>query len=156
MLDALYETDFFAWTEAQAAALRRAGAMRVNAGLDWSHLADEIEAMGRSERAAVESLLERIILHLLKLEHSIAVTPRAHWSKEIATFRLDIAKRLRRAPSLPGRIDLAEVYADARRRAAITLRDDGVDPAEVPQECPYALDQLLDAGWWPGGRGGDE
>jgi Domain of unknown function DUF29 len=57
-----YDTDFYTWTQTQAAALRA----KNWAALDLEHLAEEIESLGRSERYAIESQLERLLLHLLK------------------------------------------------------------------------------------------
>jgi hypothetical protein len=63
----LHERDFYAWTQAQAALLRAwPEALRPNA-LDIANLAEEIEDLGRSERRAIASLIERIVIHLLKL-----------------------------------------------------------------------------------------
>lgn len=58
---ALYDRDFHAWTLAQAAALRRAGAARINADVDWDTLAEEIESMGRSELRALTSHVARVM-----------------------------------------------------------------------------------------------
>ena len=68
----LYEHDFVAWTERQARELRALSANRWNGPLDLEHLAEEIEDLGRSQRHACESLLEQIIIHLLKLHHAKA------------------------------------------------------------------------------------
>ena len=54
----LYERDFFAWTQDQAAALRRAQQDRINAPIDWAHLADELEELGGSIKDAIQSHLE--------------------------------------------------------------------------------------------------
>ena len=62
MNNALYEEDFYAWANEQARLLR-AGNL---AQADIAHIAEEIESVGRSERHAVESLLLRALLHLLK------------------------------------------------------------------------------------------
>jgi hypothetical protein len=58
----LYEQDYYAWTEEQAALLR-AGQ---TAGLDLDHLAEEIEDMGRSQRRAVKNALIIVLVHLFK------------------------------------------------------------------------------------------
>lgn len=71
----LYEEDFLRWTEEQAAALRRAKGS--NLPLDWENLAEEIEDLGRSVRRELISQIRRILRHLLKLEASPAVGPRA-------------------------------------------------------------------------------
>src|SRR5712691_7680382 len=53
---ALYEQDFYAWTQTTAE--------RIRAGqwydLDREALAEEVESLGRSERNALESRLERL------------------------------------------------------------------------------------------------
>jgi hypothetical protein len=47
----LYDEDFYAWTQAQAALLRAQKA----SDLDYANLAEEIESLGRSERKEVRS-----------------------------------------------------------------------------------------------------
>ena len=66
----LYKDDFYAWTRNQASALRRLADERWNGPLDLLHLAEEVEDLGSEQQWAVESQLERILEHLLKLEHS--------------------------------------------------------------------------------------
>jgi len=58
----LYDTDFYAWIQDQAATLR-AGNL---AGLDVNNLIEEIESMGRSEKRELRSRLVVLIVHLLK------------------------------------------------------------------------------------------
>ena len=57
-----YETDFYQWTQQQAALLRQGQFSE----LDAAHLVDEIEDMGASNRHALGSYLEWVLLHLLK------------------------------------------------------------------------------------------
>ena len=59
---ALYETDLVAWAREQADLARRGS---VNA-LDMGNIAEELEGMGRAERRALASQLERLMAHLLK------------------------------------------------------------------------------------------
>jgi len=72
----LYEEDFVRWTEAQAAALREAGAQATNLPLDWENLAEEIDSLGRALRRELRSRIAVIIEHLIKLESSPAADPR--------------------------------------------------------------------------------
>ena len=58
--DDLYDEDFYAWTQDQAAALRRLAAERWNGPLDLERLAEEVEDLGSERRDAVLSLLERL------------------------------------------------------------------------------------------------
>lgn len=50
-MSTLYETDFYQWTQQQAALLRRGESN--GAGLDWENIAEEIESMGKSNRLAL-------------------------------------------------------------------------------------------------------
>src|SRR3546814_1610136 len=84
MTDAeLYDTDFYAWTKAQADRLRRLEATRANLDLDLPRLAEEVEDLGKSERNTLRSHLRRIIEHCLKLEWSPATDPRGSWRLSI-------------------------------------------------------------------------
>ena len=57
MADELYDRDALAWSEWQAALLRRvARGERVN-GVDWDHVVEEIEDVAISELNAVHSYL---------------------------------------------------------------------------------------------------
>jgi Domain of unknown function DUF29 len=64
----LYQDDFALWAERQAALLR---AGRFDA-LDLESLIEEVEDLGRRERDMVESHIETILEHLLKLALSHA------------------------------------------------------------------------------------
>ena len=54
-----YDSDFYRWMQKQAAALR----VKDFAALDLENLAEEIESLGRSDRGAIVSHLERLLLH---------------------------------------------------------------------------------------------
>ena len=99
----LYEQDFFLWTEEQAAALR--GAKNSNLPLDWENLAEEIESLGKSDRRQVTSQIRRILRHLLKLEASAAMRPRAGWRSTIIDARSQIDEVLSDSPSLLREVD---------------------------------------------------
>src|SRR5918999_5295845 len=90
-----YDTDFYAWTQTQAAALRAKDV----AALDLEHLAEEIESLGKRDRRAVESYLEVILLHLLKWAYQSARRGRS-WEKSLLQARHRLAKLLRDNPSL--------------------------------------------------------
>ncbi|MFY9289657.1 MAG: DUF29 domain-containing protein [Methylorubrum rhodinum] len=139
----LYETDFFAWTQAQADSLRQG---RFDA-LDIVNLIDEVESVGRSQRAAIESHLTVLIIHLLKFRvqpSRITVS----WRVTLRNQRKDIQTLIARNPSLrayPAAI-LAEVYPDAVRRAAQETR---LDEADFPADLPFTLAQILDPDFVP-------
>ncbi len=92
----LYEEDFYAWTQEQAKALRTH--FRGDNRLDVEHLAEEVADLGSSELHAVESYVENIMAHLLKLDYSSLDWPRNHRRREILAFRQSLQRRL--TPSL--------------------------------------------------------
>jgi hypothetical protein len=157
VVERLYDRDFVEWTEAQADALRRQKSSRPNddAGIDYDNLIEEILDVGRSARRRHCALLTQLVAHLLKLEQSPAAEPRRHWMSEAATFRIDAKREAADAPSISGRIDLLDLFQDARRIAIDGMRIDGVDGRDIPLTCPYDLDtQILADGWFPENRCG--
>lgn len=138
-----YDTDFYAWTRQQAAAIRA----KDLAALDIEHLAEEIEDLGNAVEHAIESHLERLLFHLLKLRYDPATRPRRGWRVTVAHARHEIAKYVRRNPGLqhhPARV-LAEAYRHARRQAALAMDR---PLATFPEGCPWALTQVLDDDFW--------
>lgn len=116
----LYERDFVLWSEEQAEALRTAALSRTNLPLDWEHLAEEIDSLGKSLRSELRNRLATIIEHLLKLRLSPALDPRAGWRETIERERVDIGFLLRENPSL--RSTLAANVQDATYKAKRVVR----------------------------------
>ena len=142
----LYGEDFYVWTRRQAELLR---AGRYDE-LDLVHLIEEVEDLGGAAKKSVRSRVRTIVEHLLKLEHSPAVDPRAGWRETIRTQRDDLLDDL--TPTLRGELEqeLAGLYAQARKRAEGSLRDQGETAAAdaLSQICPYTLDQIT-GDWLP-------
>jgi hypothetical protein len=146
----LYDQDFYLWTQEQAAILRRLASERSNLPLDWGNLVEEIESLGRSEWRALQSELERIVEHLLKLHFSPAHDPRRGWRETVVRHRHMADMIMRDNPSFRRRIGTDVIYKHTRRLAADSLADrDGGDAAALPPSCPYSLDQILDDDWLP-------
>lgn len=136
----LYDDDFVAWTEAQAAALR-AGPKAI-AALDWANLAEEIADLGSEQIHAMESYARLIFTHLLYLAHG-GDDPQRHWRTEIVNWRGELARRLRRNPGQRQRVDLDDSWALAARAAAVKLnRPELRTLGERP--APLTLEQLED------------
>jgi hypothetical protein len=149
--DQLYETDFYAWTRHQARALRRLKALRLNTDLDLAHLAEEIRDLGSEQLFAIQSQCERLIEHLLKLEHSGHDQPRRQWMLSVNGARREIGRRLTARLRKRLLASLPKLYEHARADAVLALEDRGepAAAAALPAACPYTLDQLLDPGWLP-------
>ncbi len=137
MPDGLYERDALAWSEQQAALLRRVAAgERLNEAVDWAHVIEEVADVGISELRACRSLLRQALVHLLKLHAEPGSQAAEHWRSEAAGFLTDARDAF--SPSMRQKIDLADLYADALYRTGI-----GRVVAGAPEVCPFMLDDLL-------------
>ncbi len=136
----LYDRDILAWSESQAALLRRvAKGERVN-DLDWEHLVEEIEDVGLSELRAVESFLVLIMVHLLKLTISPDDPSDRHWRAEVVAFQRNAERRF--APSMRQRIDVDRLWRDAVDQVAAG-QPAGAAPLVLARGCPFTLDEML-------------
>jgi hypothetical protein len=137
----LYDQDFYAWTQAQAQALRTY--FRADNRIDAEHLAEEIEDLGDSQLQAVESFVEQIIAHLLKLDYSGQSDPRAHWRAEVLNFRRSADRKI--SPSIRRKLeaDLEGRYERGREVAALGAIVHEPDLIRrLPRTCPYRWDDI--------------
>jgi hypothetical protein len=146
----LCENDFALWTECQAALLRTT---RFDE-LDLENLIEEVEDLGRRERDMVESHLETILEHLLKLSH--AARPRRGWLVTVDRQQARLARKLTTTLRHHLEAVLPGLYAGLRRPVARQLEKADVSLDALPPTCPYSLDQLLNADWYPDSRRGAE
>lgn len=139
----LYERDYAAWLEQQAA-LARAGKPAL---LDLANVAEELEDMSRRERRALESQLIRLLMHLLKWQFQPAFRS-GSWHLSIRDSRRRIGRILRDSPSLRPYLPavLKDCYAAARGDAAA---ETGHPITVFPQVCPYTPDQISDPDFLP-------
>ena len=146
--ESLYEEDFYAWTQRQAALLRRLPPLGNE--LDLEHIAEEIEDLGRSDLRAARSLCQHIIEHLLKLEYSGLEDPADHWRDEIVEWRVQLQQLLTRG--IVAKLDLPGCYRTALRVIRRLERDAPGLISRLPAECPYTFEQIVGAGgedWFP-------
>jgi Domain of unknown function DUF29 len=138
----LYETEYDRWLEQTIVLLKS----RQLDHLDYEHLIEELETLGRSEKSAVKNLLRQIIIHLLLYEFWVFERERNlnHWAGEIVTFRVQLEDRLTTNLRNLLAIELEEIYDDAR--LIVTKKTKLTD---LPLNCPYSLAQLLDKQWFP-------
>ena len=150
-LDALYETDFYAWTRRQAQELRRLKELRLNVELDLDHVAEEIEDLGTSERDTCRSQVERILEHFLKLAFSPSPQPRRGWQRSIVEARSVLENKLSASIRRDVAQQLPRLYRSARRAAILALEE--YDEAEaarlLPETGPWTLDDVLRDDWYP-------
>ena len=137
----LYDRDFHAWTQDQAARLR---ALSGQQPIDAAHLAEEIEDLGNRDLRELNSRLRETLTHLLKLAASPAQEPRRQWFDEVDRQHTDALEVLAQSPGLRQSVDVQDIWGKAVRRAARALAkyDEPVLPTEA--RCPFTRDDLLD------------
>ena len=139
----LYDEDFYAWITATIELLRQ----RRFTEIDITHLAEELEDMGKRERRALESHIRNVTLHLLKWRYQ-PYKRSVSWRQSIRNGRIEIQKLLRDSPSLASQIPqmVEDEYPAARADA---IDDTGLTEDTFPTQCPFTAEQVLDAEFWP-------
>ncbi len=138
-----YDQDFYAWALMNADLLRQGRVSEV----DVEHIAEELEAMGKSQKRALHSRLAVLVAHLLKWKYQPEKHSRS-WKSTIKVQRLGIRDLLKENPSLSAMLEdgLAESYEKARLLAEA---DTGMDESDFPARCPFQVEQVLDPEFWP-------
>jgi Domain of unknown function DUF29 len=141
----LYDQDFYAWTQAQAALLE---AQRFDA-LDIANLVEEITSLGATERRALGSHLKQLLLHLLKWQYQPSGRQTGHsWRSSIHNARDEIDAILEDSPSL--RREVPRLLARRYPAARLLAQDEtGLPLATFPPACPWQAQEVLDADFWP-------
>jgi Domain of unknown function DUF29 len=149
-LPALYDDDFHAWSLAQATVLRK---LRP-AGIDWANLAEEVEALAKTDRRTLKSCSRTLLAHLLKLKYwrSERATNERLWRSSIRNARQEILDILADSPSL--KAFLQREYAECYRVAAAEVAD--LAGVSMPQTPPWTLDVVLAEDFFAHSSGGPD
>ncbi len=141
----LYEQDFYAWANEQAALLR-AGDLTA---ADIINIAEEIESIGKTEQRELENRLAVLLSHLLKWQFQ-PMRRCPSWEATIRVQRRDLARHIDRNPSLKPQIAdaISYAYENARIEAAA---ETGLLESTFPAPCSWSFEQIMDAQFWPGG-----
>lgn len=143
MSNSLYERDFYAWANEQAALLR-AGKFE---SADIENIAEEIESMGRSEKRELVNRLAVLLLNLLKWHFQPGLRGNS-WRLSIEEQRLRLDDHLKDNPSL--KAQLGSAMNNAYRLAKVDAeRETGFARATFPQDCPFTVDQAMAEDFWP-------
>ncbi|MBR8831433.1 MAG: hypothetical protein N5P05_000918 [Chroococcopsis gigantea SAG 12.99] len=139
----LYEKDFALWLATTAEKLKE----RRFDEVDLYNLVEEIEDIGKGTRRSLESFLQRVLEHLLKVAywHSERERNLDHWLDEIYNFREEIIPILGDSPSLKPYLEeiFPMVYANAVKKVKARWKFD------VPAGCPFTVEQILSLDWTP-------
>lgn len=140
-----YDTDFYEWTQHQAAALAAGHVSE----LDLANLAEEIESLGKRDQRELTSRLGVLVMRMLKWRYQPERrrTGRSWWNT-IRTQRRDIRQLLQQSPSLRRLVpeiieaDFLDMRFDASQQTGL--------PLEIfPETCPWMAEQVLDETFWP-------
>ena len=139
-----YETDFYQWTQQQAALIRQGEFNRVD--LDCENIAEEIESMGRREKHSIRSYLFNVIMHLLKWQYQ-PDRRGTSWELSIINARDQLKELVADSPSLRPQMPgfATDIYPRARRNAA---GETGLALATFPEQCPFTIEQIT-GDYWP-------
>lgn len=139
----LYETDYYSWTQQQAALLRDGKLDE----LDVINLLEEVEDMGKSQRNQLENRLKQLLLHLLKWRYQPLMKTHS-WKYSIIEQRFKVARVIKENPGLKPQIPdlLWAAYVLARLGAA---KQTSMDITIFPEECPWTFEQVVDDGFFP-------
>jgi len=143
MSNSLYDRDFYAWANEQAALLR-AGRLTE---ADIENIAEEIDSIGRGEKGEVINRLAVLLSHLLKWQFQPAFRGNS-WRLTIEEQRNRVDDHLGDNPSLKSQLDQAmrTAYRSAANEASI---ETGFARSTFPAECPYTYEQIMNPDFWP-------
>jgi hypothetical protein len=146
----LYETDFYAWIQEQTKLLK----YRQWNQLDLPNLIEEIESLGKQQRAELRNRLSILIGHLLKWEYQVSKRSRS-WLNTIRIQRIDLLALLQDNPSLKPYLE--EALQTAYTKGLILAAGETNLPLKTfPENCPYPLTEILSDQFFPGEAANDD
>ncbi|AKG21700.1 DUF29 domain-containing protein [Calothrix sp. 336/3] len=137
----LYETDFYAWTLEQSKLLKEGDFKH----LDIVNLVEEIESLGKQQRQELRNRLGVLIGHLLKWDYQPEKRSKS-WRVAIREQRREILQLLKENPSLKPYLEEAITQAH-ESGLDLVVKETPLDYEELPEYCPYSLEQLCDPGF---------
>ena len=138
----LYDTDFVAWAEEQAALLAE-GRFE---SLDVANLIEEVRALAQQHQDALEGHLRVTMIYMLTRTYTKGRRdPLRNWQASIENARREIRRLLRKFPSLRASLEALtrDAYGDAIEDAHDELADDGDEHAPFPEACPWTVEQVM-------------
>ncbi len=141
-MNTCYESDFYLWTQQQAGLLRQG----LIATVDIENIAEEIESMGKSDRRAIGSFLENILMHLLKWQYQ-PERRGTSWIESIGNGRSTVDRLLEDSPSLTPQL-FTMITVEYRRAPKEAARETGLPLTTFPDQCPFTVEQIT-GDYWP-------
>lgn len=141
---ALYESDFYAWTQQQAKLLQE----EKWSYLDIPNLVEEIESLGRQERRELRNRLGILIGHLLKWQFQPENRSKS-WLATIREQRKQVLDLVDESPSLQPYLPEALIKG-YESGLNLAVRETSLNYKAFPSDCPYSSEQVLNAEFFPG------
>ena len=139
----LYEQDYYLWLQTTANQLRE----KKFAEVDLANLIEEIESVGRSEKSALVSNLQIVLMHLLKYKYqpekrsnSWLFTIFEHRDRLLEAFEVSLSLK----PYF--REVFAKCYTKARKKASL---ETGLPISTFPTESPFTPEESLNTEYLP-------
>lgn len=138
-----YEKDFYAWTLHNAELIHEGRFSEV----DFQHIAEELESMGRSDKRALINRFAILLAHLLKWQFQPDRRSNS-WKYTIEEQRFEVLELLEDSPSLNHELEnkLSHAYEKA---LLIAAKETGMSLSTFPQQCPFSLKKALDKSFYP-------
>ena len=130
----LYQHDYYGWIRDQVRALRE----RNIEESDFENVAEEIEDLGKSEKRSVQSHLETLMGHLLKLSYARGLSRERNWrawENTIKPARFRLRKLLEESPSLSSLLE--QLFDSTYKGARISTRRAPGFPREPLAKRPH-------------------
>ena len=139
----LYEEDYHLWLMNTIHQLQHGKLAEV----DMINLIEELEAMGRSQKSAIESNLRILLMHLLKYKYQSDKRTNS-WLFTIREHRKRLRNDFKNSPSLKRYFleVFPECYQDARELAAV---ETGLSINTFPIESPFSQEDTLNPDYLP-------
>lgn len=140
-----YESDVVAWAKEQAALIRSGQFDQ----LDLTHIAEEIEDVGKKEQREIASRMAVLLAHILKWKFQPQKRSMS-WTLTIKEQRRLLVRRVQKTPSLSPMLSdpewVDEIWIDAK---AIAEKETGLDMSTYPEICPWSMTNVLAPDWLP-------
>ncbi|MEM9275099.1 MAG: DUF29 domain-containing protein [Cyanobacteria bacterium P01_F01_bin.143] len=133
----LYDRDYYLWLETTVQQLKNGSFNKI----DLANLIEEVESLGRKERAELRNRLKILFEHLLKLNYweQEKEWNQRGWNLTIEEQKLQITRLIADSPSLKSHLDVLsqEAYEDALKITKLKTELDN-----LPENNPFDLNFL--------------
>jgi len=139
-----YQQDFYTWTLEQTNLLKQKRFDEI----DLEHIIEEIEDMGKSEKRALESYIENLLMPLLKWKYQPYYIGRRSWELTIIEQRKRLKWHIKENPGLKSKLSEAieRSYELAKSGAE---KETGIPLSRYPEICPWTYEEFTDPDFWP-------